>query len=41
MRKQVDETPHRGVGQHQRVKNAAIVPTGAKGVFYPKQLPTR
>ena len=33
MRKQVDETPQRGVGQHQRVKIAAIVPTGAKGVL--------
>jgi glutamate dehydrogenase len=29
-----------GLMKAQRVKNAVIVPTGAKGGFYPKQLPT-
>ncbi|MFX5710081.1 NAD-glutamate dehydrogenase domain-containing protein, partial [Acinetobacter baumannii] len=28
-----------GLMKAQRVKNAVIVPTGAKGGFYPKQLP--
>lgn len=34
--------PHRilGLMKAQRVKNAVIVPTGAKGGFYPKQLPS-
>ena len=30
-----------GLMKAQRVKNAVIVPTGAKGGFYPKQLPAR
>ena len=29
-----------GLMKAQRVKNAVIVPTGAKGGFYPKQLPS-
>ncbi|MBX9727698.1 MAG: NAD-glutamate dehydrogenase, partial [Sphingopyxis sp.] len=34
-----DRTEILGLMKAQRVKNAVIVPTGAKGGFYPKQLP--